>query len=150
MSVQGYIGEPAPVSRYSVANNITGKANVISVAAARTLSASESGSLISVSQAAAYAITLPTAAAGLKYTFILTAANTNPVTIVTASSANVIYGVLLMPTGNVVADTGGDTITFASGAVVGDQVVLECADGTNWALTAFTGVNGKITSTTAS
>jgi hypothetical protein len=148
MSVQGYIGEPANAKRYAVASNVTGANRVVSVSAARTITAAESGTVYSLVQSAsaAFDITLPAAAAGLHYTFIVGTASDFAINIKTPGAANVIYGTIATPTTtDVAAVAAGDTIVITDAAAIGDKVELKCADGTVWSMTAFSGIDAGIT-----
>ena len=99
---------------------------------------------------------LPVAAAGLRYTFIVTAAPSGAnYTIVTNASANIIIGQIYTLDVNSATDpdfatAGEDTINFVDAkAVVGDSVEVIC-DGTNWFARCFCSVFDGITITTAS
>ena len=96
--------------------------------------------------------TLPAVAAGLHFTFIVTAAPSGAsYTVVTDSSANVMLGTVHSSDG-VDGDselTGCDTVNFVDGAaVVGDRLEVWC-DGTNWFGIAHCNVSTGITFTTA-
>ena len=119
----------------------------ISTISATTLTQSQSGILVNVSQAAAYQITIPTVATGLSgvsYKFILNSAASNAVTIKPATGTT-FQGNVIQPTGNVVATNNGGTITFVSGtARGGDWVELTC-NGLVWVVLASSTANGGIT-----
>ena len=106
---------------------------VVVVSGATTLKAYQSGSLISVSQAAAYAITLPLPLVGTNFKFILNTIGANTVAITAASAATNIYGQTVDTAGGARITTGAgtNTVNFVNGAVVGDVINL-VADGTNW------------------
>lgn len=115
-----------------------GKESIATIAATRTILASESGKIFFFGHSTEFVMTLPLPAAGLNYKFICTAApNGAAYTIVSAASANIIRGEILSCDLNASSDSdseasGGDTITFTDGvAVVGDKVEL-VSDGTNW------------------
>ena len=109
------------------------------VKAAATLSASDSGSVVMINQAAAFAITLPNAAdagEGWNATFILGTVDTNAVTIeATAGDGDNIHGHSIDgedgAAQTVTEGTGVDVITFISGATKGDRVSLIC-DGVSY------------------
>lgn len=116
-----------------------------------TLTAAESGRTYYLDAAAEFAVTLPAAALGLKFTFIVKAAPaTASYTIVTPGAAELIFGKILSAAGDAgdVENTGGGTtITFVDGqAVIGDRVDMEC-DGTNWYVVGFASVAAGITIT---
>lgn len=116
-----------------------------SISAATTLTANDSGKTYGVSQASAYAITLPTAAAGLNYRFVLTTAGANAVTIGTASGANHLFGTLAID-GATTSINAQDTITFVSGtAVVGDWVEIYGSATGVWFVKASASAAGGIT-----
>jgi hypothetical protein len=126
------------------------------VNATNVITAAESGSVFFLNSATEFVSTLPAAAAGLKFTFIVTAAPSGAsYTIVTDSSANIIKGQIYTLDVNSTTDadfetSGGDTISFVDAkSVAGDTVELIC-DGTNWFARGFCSVFDAITITTAS
>jgi hypothetical protein len=127
-----------------VANEIVTATNVITAA--------ESGKTFFLNSATEFVSTLPAVAAGLRFTFIVTAAPSGAsYTIVTNSSSNVIKG----NQNSVAGDAGDfgtadDTITFVDGqSVAGDKVEL-WSDGTSWFAYAISKVAAGITFTQAS
>jgi len=131
-------------------------ANVETVSATNVITAAESGKTFFLSSATEFVSTLPAAAAGLRYTFVVAAAPSSAsYTITTDSSANIIKGQVYSVDVNSATDpdletSGGDTITLVdSKAVAGDTVELIC-DGTNWFARCFCSVFDAITITTAS
>ena len=118
------------------------------VAATNVITAAESGTTFFLNDATEFVSTLPAVAAGLRYTFIVTAAPASAdYTIVTDGSANVL---------NIVAWAGGiddaadvavarDVVTFVDAqAVVGDW--LYCiSDGTSWQCTGGAAVAAGLT-----
>lgn len=141
--------DPAGVSSF---NTILSKDFTEIVTATNVIAASESGSVFFLNSSTEFVSTLPAPAAGLHFTFIVTAAPSGAAyTITTNGSANIIKGTVHSSTGgNVDSDTGCDTITFADGvAVAGDMVILWC-DGTNWFAKAFCDADLGITFDTAS
>lgn len=141
--------EPVAAGQYANLYNI---ANVIELTATRTVLASESGCTFLLNSATEFVTTLPTPAAGLRYTFIVKAAPVSAsYTVVTASSANIIKGFATNAAGAAVTPLGdGDTITFVdSQAVAGDQVTV-ISDGTSWFMSGFAQVAAGITNTKAS
>ena len=126
------------------------------VTATNVITAAESGKTFFLNSATEFVSTLPAAAAGLRYTFIVTAAPSGAdYTIVTDSSANIIKGQVYTLDVNSAIDpdfeaTGADTISFVSAkAIAGDRVDVVC-DGTNWFAYAFCSVFDAVTITTAS
>lgn len=130
------------------APNGSGKV-VETIAAATTLTASDSGKTLILSAAAGAAITLPAvaASAGMCFKFIVGAAfATTNWTIVAATS--VIQGNVIVASTHV-AGSNENTISFvASAESVGDYVDLEC-DGTNWYVSGSGVTSGSITLTAA-
>ena len=99
--------------------------------AATTLTAADSGKTIYLNLTAGFATTLPAPADGLRFKFILSAAITGDMTIVTNGGDNVIQGTIIVNGASVIG-ADEDTITFANAAeTVGDYIELE-SDGTNW------------------
>ena len=126
------------------------------VAATNIITASESGKTFFLNSATEFVSTLPAVAAGLKFSFVVTAAPAAAsYTVVTDASANVIKGQIYTVDVNSATDpdfetAGGDTISFVdSKAVAGDRVDVVC-DGTNWFAYGFCSVFDAITITTAS
>lgn len=123
------------------------------VAATNTIAATESGSVFFLNHSTEFNSVLPAPAAGLHFTFIVTAAPSGAnYTVSTNSSANIIIGTVHSSTGgNADSETSGcDTITFANGAAVaGDMAELWC-DGTNWFAKCFCDADTGITFDTAS
>lgn len=123
--------------------------------ATRTLTADESGKTFFLSAATEFVTTLPALQAGLKFSFICTAAPSGAnYTIFTASGANIMKGQIYSVDVNSATDpdfetSGGDTFSFVSAkAVAGDRVDMVC-DGTNWFAYGFCSVFDALTITTA-
>lgn len=133
-------------------NGLLYKNTTETVAATNVITAAESGKVFFLSSATEFASTLPAPAAGLAYTFIVTAAPSGAnYTIATNAGANIILGAVHESSGGDgdSETSGADTINFVDGtAVVGDQVNLYC-DGTNWFARCFCDAAGGITITTA-
>lgn len=128
-------------------------ANVETVAATNVIAASESGTTYFLNHATEFASTLPTPAAGLRFSFIVAnAPESANYTIVTASGTDLIHGMVVCSqdaggTADSSAGTAADTITFvAAKAVLGDRVDVIC-DGTNWFAVAYSSVFDAITFT---
>lgn len=122
------------------------------VTATNVITAAESGSVFFLNSATEFVSTLPAPAAGLHYTFIVTAAPVGAsYTVVTNSSANIIKGKQISVAGDAGdTGTGDDTISFVDGqAVAGDRVEVWC-DGTNWFAIGISNVAAGLTFTTAS
>ena len=106
------------------------------IAAARTLTAADSGKVFGVNQASAYEITLPLAAsagAGWHCKFVLSTAASNAVTIANNTAEDTIIGMTAGADGGACSSAGSavDEIVFISGAELGDQVELFC-NGINY------------------
>jgi hypothetical protein len=122
------------------------------IATATTLLPSQSGQLFVVSQAAAYAITLPAPSAanvGLRYQLVVGTAGANNVTVTAGAGAFV--GTIVNGASGATASTissAGTTLTFATGAaVVGDHVELLYVSATLVLVKAFTSNAAGITIT---
>ncbi|MGE5524341.1 MAG: hypothetical protein ACM3SS_11545 [Rhodospirillaceae bacterium] len=131
-------------------------ANVEVVTATNVITAAESGKTFFLNSTTEFVSTLPAAAAGLRYKFIVTGAPSGAsYTVVTDSSANIIKGSFSSSDLNAASDvdietSGGDTITFVdSKAVAGDWVEVIC-DGTNWFASGHCSAYDALTITTAS
>ncbi len=134
-----------------IANRLLYKDLVEVVTATNVIAAAESGSVFCLNSATEFVSTLPTAAAGLHFTFIVTAAPSGAnYTIVCPAAATLILGHVLTVDVNSVTDpdfavTGVNAITIVSAkAVVGDMVEVWC-DGTNWFATCKCSVFDAIT-----
>jgi hypothetical protein len=117
------------------------------VAAAKTLTAADSGKTFLLQAAAGAAITLPLPAAGLNYKFIVGQAfATTAWTVVTSASANIIQGTVTV-NGASVLGADEDTITFAHAAEnVGDWASV-ISDGTDWYVSGLGSAASSITLT---
>ena len=130
--------------------DVSDKVRALTVAT--TLTAADSGKLITLGTAGGFAVTLPAAGAGLTFTFAVKVAPTTAYTVITPSSANIIFGAVASAedaAGSVAVAQQSDTITFvANKAVIGDMVTVIC-DGTNWYTNGFCAVQDGITLTKA-
>lgn len=124
----------------------SGTGSNVTKIAASTLTADDDGKTFLLNLEAGFATTLPLPVAGMKFKFILAAAITGDMTIVTSGSANIIQGTVIVNGASVVG-ADEDTITFANAAeTVGDFVDLE-SDGTNWWISGVAAAAGGITLT---
>lgn len=120
------------------------------VAATNVIAAAESGSVFFLASATEFVSTLPAVAAGLHFTFIVSAAPSGADYTVVGASGTPIVGHVLSTDVNSATDpdfevSGVLTISFVSAkAVKGDMVELWC-DGTNWYATAKCSVFDAIT-----
>src|SRR5689334_15527915 len=127
------------------------QAPVVAVAAATTLTAAQSGSIISLTSAAAdFTVSLPAPASGLNYKFVIAAtAGTNQVQI-TATGTQLIGWKTL--SGTTTADTTAHTNAFlgnSTGPVastVGDRIEMYC-DGSRWLWVGYGTVAASIRTT---
>ena len=113
---------------------------VQSITASTTLVAGDSGKVFTVATDA-LVITLPACEAGLKFTFVNTGADGNNIITLSPQSTDGIWGTITL-SGSVV-DLGGvankDLINTKGTAIKGDSVTL-VSDGTDWFVTASTGI----------
>lgn len=127
----------------------TSSANATAISSARTVLLADSGGVFSVSQAAAYAITLPspTVGAGLKYEFFLGTAAANSVTIVVSGGAATFIGTIVNDVTSVLPATGS-TLTFVTGtAALGDNIQIYSLATNLYAVRAVSSTAGGITIT---
>ena len=115
--------------------------NMIDVAAAKVLKASDSGSVVVINQASAYEITLPlmsTIEDGWNIQFVLGTVAANAVTIANHTDEDTIVGGVAGADGGAAthAETAVDEIVFISGAVLGDQCTI-VANGANYFVTGY-------------
>jgi hypothetical protein len=117
------------------------KKNIVDVAAAKTLTNSDSGTTFIINQASAYEITLPlmsTIDRGWNAEFIIGTANTNAVTIANNTAEDTIVGGVAGADGGAAthAETAVDEIVFISGAVLGDRVTI-VSNGVNYFVSGY-------------
>ena len=115
--------------------------NMVDVAAAKTLIASDSGSVFVINQASAYEITLPlmsTIETGWNCKFILGTVGSYAVTIANNTAEDTIVGGVAGADGGTAthAETAVDEIVFINGAVLGDQCTIT-ANGANYFVTGY-------------
>jgi hypothetical protein len=103
---------------------------VVTPTAATTLTAAQSGSIVALAQAAGYAVTLPSPAAGLNYRFVVQALFATTDWVITSAAANM-YG-SIMEAGAIQAVAGATTINLELGTdTIGDYIDVY-SDGVNW------------------
>ena len=115
--------------------------NVVDIAAAYTLLASDSGNVFNINQASAYEITLPlmsTIEKGWNATFVIGTVAANAVTIANNTDEDSIVGGITGADGGAAthAETAGDEIVFISGAVLGDTCTV-VYNGANYCVTGY-------------
>ena len=115
--------------------------NVVNVDAAKTLIASDSGSVFNINQASAYEITLPLASTieeGWNATFVIGTVAANAVTIANNTAEDTIVGGVSGADGGAAthAETAVDEIVFISGAVLGDRVTI-VSNGVNYFVSGY-------------
>lgn len=117
------------------------------VTATNVITAAETGSVFFLNSATEFASTLPAVAAGLHFTFIVTAAPSGASYTVAGASGTPIHGMVLSKDLNGATDSGTTagtgvlTLTFVdSKSVKGDNAEFWC-DGTDWFVVARTGGN---------
>jgi hypothetical protein len=121
--------------------------NILAISAAKTLTAAQSGCVISLTSAGTnYIVTLPPTAssAGINYKFVLTVtAGTNTVQIATNAAETTMQGIIF---GNAtkVACVSKATITYGTTSLIGDAVDMVC-DGTGWNVRAWSQIAGAFT-----
>lgn len=129
---------------------VSGKDLTEVVTATNVITAAESGSVFFLSSATEFVSTLPAVAAGLHFTFIVSAAPSGASYTVVGASGTPILGHVLTVDVNSATDpdfgiSGELTLTFVDGkAVKGDMAEFWC-DGTNWYVTAKCTVFDAIT-----
>jgi hypothetical protein len=116
---------------------------VVEPTAATTLTAAQSGSLVVLSQAAGYAVTLPSPAAGLNYRFVVQALFGTTDWVITSAAADM-YGTV-MEAGVLQAVAGATTINLELGAdTIGDYIDVY-SDGTYWYVAGSTAQAASVT-----
>tara|TARA_Y100000310_G_scaffold173280_2_gene173463 strand:+ start:1020 stop:1637 length:618 start_codon:yes stop_codon:yes gene_type:complete len=135
--------------------NVSGLRTIATVTApaltgATALVLADSGGVFNIDQDAAFDIDLPspTPGAGLRFTFFLTDAGTNDVTLTVLGGAATFVGVIVNDVTSVIPATG-TTLTFADGtAAVGDCIEVWSISTTLYGVRAVTSAAGGITATT--
>jgi len=115
--------------------------NIVDVAAAYTLLASDSGNVFNINQASAYEITLPlmsTIEIGWNASFVIGTVAANAVTIANNTAEDSIVGGIAGADGGAAthAETAVDEIVFISGAVLGDTCTV-LYNGANYCVTGY-------------
>ena len=134
-------------SKQELINACDHSANVEVVTETNVIAATESGRTFFLNSATEFVSTLPAPAAGLRFSFIVTAAPASAsYTIVTTSGTNIIKAVGFDADGEAFAvHAAADTITLVDGvAIAGDRVDVIC-DGTNYFAYCFCKDKGAIT-----
>lgn len=118
------------------------------ITGATTLTSADNGKTYFLNSATGFNVTLPAAAAGLRFTFIVTTAPTSGNHTVTAATADTIAGkVFASSGGDENSNTAGDLVNFvANTSLVGDRLELWC-NGSIWIADGFCDVTGSITVT---
>jgi hypothetical protein len=106
------------------------------VTATNVITAAETGKTFFLSAAAGFESTLPTAAAGLRYKFIVATAPTSNGYTITGTPADKIFGTVACSgaentINGVTADANDNVILVHNQAKIGDTVTF-ISDGTNW------------------
>lgn len=119
------------------------------VTATNVLTAAESGKILFLSAAAGFETTLPTAAAGLHFRFIVETAPTSNGYTITGAPADKIYGTVACSgaentVNGVTAAAADNVILVANQALIGDLVEF-FSDGTNWYVTGNVNTYAAIT-----
>ena len=115
--------------------------NVVDIAAAYTVLASDSGNVFNINQASAYEITLPlmsTIEVGWNATFVIGTVAANAVTIANNTAEDSIVGGITGADGGAAthAETAVDEIVFISGAQLGDTCTI-VANGANYFVSGY-------------
>ena len=123
--------------------------NVKEISAAYTVLPSDSGSIFMINQASAYKISMPDASdaqEGFTARFIVGTVGSYAVTVECTDddADNMYHRGLDLEDAAQTAGTGGDVITFISGAIKGDECTWTC-DGTSWYVISFASTKARIT-----
>lgn len=135
----------------NLATKVQKPSDTEAVTTTNVITASESGTRFILNSATGFVSTLPAPAAGLEFWFYIGATEpTSSHTVVTASSANIMVGVIgtaetFSASADVTIAADSDTITFvANKAVHGDHAHV-WSDGTNWYVDGFCAVQDGMT-----
>jgi hypothetical protein len=130
-------------------NGLRGYVETVAPNGDTTLTSSACGTVQFIG-AAGDDFTLPAPAAGCRIRFVTDAAfATTAMTIVTATSANVIYGAVDVNS-TLVPCSAEDTITIVESAELPGDFVEVLSDGTNWYVSGVAVTTGAVTCTQAS
>ena len=124
----------------------TSSSTASAITAATTLTLADSGGVFQIDQDAAFDIALPdpTTGPGCRYTFVITDAGSNNVTISTTGSSTFV-GTIVNDVTSVLPATGS-TLTFVSGvAAVGDTIEAISVSTSLYLIRAVSSANGGIT-----
>ena len=115
--------------------------NIVDVAAAKTLIASDSGSVFNINQASAYEITLPLMSGiekGWNASFVIGTVGSYAVTIANHTDEDTIVGGVTGADGGAAthAETAVDEIVFINGAVLGDTCHV-LYNGANYCVSGY-------------
>jgi hypothetical protein len=138
--------ETIPGLLTTLAGLVTKSATAAAITTTRTLTSADSGGVFSVAKTSAYAITLPTAAAGLKFKFMVLDTGANAVTI--SSGAAHLYGVADVAGTPVIMGSGANgttTLSLVATGGVGDWVSFEGIDATHYLVSGACVTAAKIT-----
>lgn len=119
------------------------------VTATNVLTADESGSTLFLDAAEGFETTLPTAALGLKFRFIVKTAPTSNGYTITGAPADKIFGTVACSgaeatINGVTANAADNVILVHNQAAIGDLIDFEC-DGTNWYVTGNVNTYAAVT-----
>ncbi len=122
-------------------------ANTEVVTTTNVITASESGKIFYLNAAAGFLSTLPTPAAGLSFRFIVQTAPTSVgYTIATASSANIIKGMIVERAGGAgVSSAVGDLVTLVANQSIAADWLMFFSDGTSWFIHGMVDVAAGVT-----
>jgi len=122
-------------------------ANALSetVTTTNVIAAYETGTTFFLDLAGGFTSTLPSPAAGLKYTFIVKTAPTTAYIITTTTGENLLYGTYLDIVGELTSISAQDTLNFVANVSLPGDSLDVISDGFNWYCRAFSAANGGIT-----
>jgi hypothetical protein len=123
------------------------------VTTTNVIAPAEDGSTFFLNSATGFVSTLPPPVLGARFTFVVSTAPTSGNhTVVTDSSANIIFGVIVTAQdagGSTTNTASGDTVSFvANKSLKGDRVTF-VSDGTNWFASGVSKVFDGVTITQA-
>lgn len=131
----------------------TGAGNVNLTGATATLTAAQSGSVVTFNRAAGTTVTLPAAVVGLTYTFVIgTVATSNAQKVITPASV-FLGGGLNIDKALTVTRYAADTTTIRSvnlngtttgGLTIGDTFTVTCATATVWNVSGIVTASGTL------
>ncbi len=119
------------------------RARFQSLATAKTLVQGDTGRTYFLNSAGGFTVTLPAAALGVEFHFVVQTAPSTAYIIALASADATMFGITIDTTATLIGTVEDQFSFVAATSVVGDRATV-ISDGTNWYVTAYSAINGGI------